>query len=134
MVCGGGRERFWPGRFRGNGRQGCHFHNEVFDSVAEGSAGCFEQGCLVQPEPGSPGRTRREKHKPSVAQIREATFAGKRVGQVVAQFSIEQIQGARAYRERVEGDALRNRLPSGRWLEARWTTSLHGGTYSANSQ
>lgn len=133
MFCGGGRKRLPPCRFRGNGLQGCHFHNEVFDSVADGDTGLREQGCLMQPQARCPRRTRREKDKPSIAHVREATFVGKRSGHVVAQSSIQRIQNARACSERVEGGALRDLQEAARWALARGRALLQGGTYSANA-
>lgn len=96
MACGGSGKRLPPCRSRGNGWQGCHFHNDVSDSVADGGAGFGEQDCLVHPDARRPCRTRREKDEPSVAHVRESTFAGQCGGQVVAQSSIQRIQGARA--------------------------------------
>jgi hypothetical protein len=53
---------------------------------------------------------------------------------VVAEFFIEHLQDMRALRQRVEVDALGDRHQGAGSLGARWTTLLHGGTYSANSQ
>jgi len=129
MVCGGSGKRLPPCRFRGNGRQGCHFHNDLRGSVADGDTGFCEQGFLVEPEARGPRGGGREKDKPSVAYVREATFAGQRGGQEVAKSSVERIQGARAHSERVEGGALRNRHEAG--MRTRRTAGLHGGNHSA---
>lgn len=128
MICGGSGKRLPPCRFRGNGRQGCHFHNELSDGVADGGTGFREQGFLMEPEARGPCRGAREKDKPSVAQVREATFAGQGCGQEVAKFSVKRIQRARANRERVEGSALQCRHGSGGALAWR-TTWLHGGNH-----
>ena len=107
MARSSGGKRFWLCRFRGNGRQGRHFHGETFDATAECSAGLCQQFGLMKPQPAGPGRTRRQKDNPSVAHVREPSLACGRGGQEAAQSFIQRIQHARAIRERVEGDALR---------------------------
>ena len=109
MVGCSNRKRFWLCRFRGNGRQGRHFHGETFDATAKSGAGFTQQGRFVQPDAVGPGRTRRQKDDPPVADIRESRLAGDCFGQEMAQSVIQRIQRARASRERVEGEAVRGR-------------------------
>lgn len=113
MACGGGGKRCKPLRFRGNGRQGRHFHGEAFDGAAECGTGFGQQGCLMQPEPAGPGRIRRQEDEASGTDVRETRLAGDRGGQEVAQSSIQSVERARAIRERAEGDALGRRLRAG---------------------
>lgn len=109
VACGGSGKRFRLCRFRGNGRQGRHFHGEAFDPVAQCGAGLGEDCSLLQSEPAGPGRTRRQEDNPSVAHVREPGLASGRGGQEAAQSLIQRIQRTRAFRECVEGDALRGR-------------------------
>ncbi len=133
MHRGGCGKRLPSCRFHGNGRQGCHFHNDVPDRVATSDAGLRQQRCVMQPQAGRPGRARREKDEASVTKVREATFAGQRGGQQVAQATIQRIQCARPCGERLEVDALRDgHGPAAGW-SGRWTLGLHGGTPSAKT-
>lgn len=110
MAGGGGRKRFRLCRVRGDSRQGRHFHGETFDVTAQSGTGFGQQGSLIKPDAAGPGRTRRQKDNPSIADVREPGLARDCGGQEVAQSFIQRIQRARAIRERVECDALRSRL------------------------
>jgi len=62
----------------------------------------------MKPQPAGPGWTRRQEDNSPVAHVREPRLARGRGGQEAAQSFIQRIQHARAFRERVEGDALRH--------------------------
>lgn len=132
MVCGGGRKWFRFGRLGRNGRQGRYFHDEVFDRVACGGAGFGQQTGLMQSQASSPGRTRCNEYEPSVAQIRESTFAGQCFGQMMAELSIKQVQCTRSRSERVEGYAFGNWHQRAVRMSARRRVSLHGSPLWAN--
>jgi hypothetical protein len=115
MAGGGGGKRFRLCRFRGNGRQGRHFHGETFDGTAQSGAGFGQQGSLIKPYAAGPGRTRRQKDNPSIADVREPGLARNGGGQEMAQSFIQRIQRTRAIRECVERDALCGGPRAGGW-------------------
>lgn len=125
MAGGGGRKRFRLCRVRGDSRQGRHFHGETFDAAAQSGIGFCKQGGLIKPDAAGPGRTRRQKDNSPVADVREPSLACDSSRQEVAQSYIQRIQSARAISERVECDALCDRLRAGRRTMERIATWRH---------